>query len=217
MELKCAQLCAGSLEPMFNSKKDVFIDVVDVDHCMNKVFIVFSHGQKNRRLVHIGLQCDLDQNDKHFAVADHYTITELSNIDISNYPLHYDFVLTGFGVSGTFAEYVAEDLFKRWPNRAFSVVTFASPRGGGYRYYRNMRSHVDIIHHDWSHSYPPRICGFYVKRRTVWDGSQFRVMGQTIVPSTSILSQQYYQQHVYFHQMKKLLEHLCKVKPCDPA
>lgn len=180
------------------------------------------YGQKNKRLINISLQSDLDKKDRHWAAMDQYKRIQNSDnplsVNLLKFPKNYTLVVTGFGLAGTMAEYLASDLLDKFEGRSTAtVVTFASPRSGGYSYYRGIRQKMCVIHHDWLHSYPPRICGFYVKNRTLWDGRQFRPMGKTIVSSTSILSQQFHEQSLYFREMRKLMEHIKKAKPCDPV
>lgn len=220
MEIKCAELCGHYLQTHLGSPERMHIETVLRDDSLRCVFVVIMYGQKNERLINISLQSDLDTHDRHWAAMDEYERIQSSthplHVDMLSYPRQYSIVVTGFGLAGTMAEYLAIDLMDKFQRKA-SVVTFASPRAGGYSYYRGLRQRMEIIHHDWMHSYPPRACGFYVKKRTLWDGKQFRVMGQTIVPSTTILSQQFIEQRNYYYQMQKLITHIGRIKPCDPV
>lgn len=222
MELKCAELCSHYLQTHLGHDEGMHVESVLQDDCLKAIFVVLMYGQKNKRLVNVSLQCDLDKKDMHWAARDTYDRMQASQtplrVNLRRYPKNYHLVVTGFGLAGTFAEYLAVDLLDEYEDwKKATVVTFASPRAGGYSYYRGLRQRLCVKHHDWLHSYPPKVCGFYVKRRTLWDGRQFRPMGKTIVPSTTILSQQFWEQWNYFGQMRKLMEHIGRVKPCDPV
>ena len=219
MEIKCAELSGYYLQTHLGSTEGMHVEAALQDDCLKMIFIVLMYGQKNKRLIDISLQCDLDKHDHHWAARDAYERQQESkqplHVNMNMYPANYSIVVTGFGLAGAFAEYFASDLIDLTKRRV-SVVTFASPRAGGYSYYRGLQQKMNVIHHDWMESYPPRICGFYVKRRTLWDGRQFRVMGKTIVKSTSMLSRQFWEQRNYFHQLSKLMQTIGKTKPCDP-
>lgn len=219
IETKCAALCAHSVSTFECTDHPLHISTTELR--TQTLFVVLSAGHKNIRLVQVALQCDIDKQDRHWAAHDHYKTIMLNDptrfkFDI---PTHVTrIVLTGFGIGGTIAEYVASDLQANDQKRQIEVVTFASPRGGGRKYYRLLRydQAMNIIHHDWLMSYPPKICGFYVKRRTLWDGRQFRAMGQTVVPSTSIVSEKFRLTRKYFNEMEQLMKHIYEQQACDP-
>lgn len=230
MENKCVELSSQCLPYCIRSKK-YKVQIAKIEKCEieKKIYVFIVHGIQNKRFIGMTLATELDQFNRHAEANTYYRkyLHDQFNLNtvLALWEPDYSIVLSGFGLSGTFCEYLSFDVYNIFKNHIVGhshhvipniyIITLASPRGGNQIYYQSLRQIAFVRHHDWNISYPGKIFGFHTHDRTLWEGERFRIMGITIFPKQSRVAEQFKQLYIYMHNCKKLVEHISKSKPCD--